>query len=286
MPELLKAAILGTVQGLTEFLPVSSTGHLILLEKALDVDQDTFGLTFDAAIHLGTLLSILILLRHEVLRLATGWLNSLRPDARRPGGLARRLEGNDDARLAWLIIIGTAPAAVLGVFLESTVEDAFRRPILVASTLIAFSVVLALAEWLSSKRRSMAELGIPGTLFIGFAQAVALVPGVSRSGITMSAGLFAGLQRRQAALFAFLLSAPVIAGAGLKKLYDVFDEVRAGGLDASDLRFFAVGFVLSAIWGAAAIAFLLRFLQRNPLYVFVWYRVALGLTVLGILAAT
>jgi undecaprenyl-diphosphatase len=132
----------------------------------------------------------------------------------------------------------------------------------------------------------MAELGIPGTLFIGFAQAVALVPGVSRSGITMSAGLFAGLQRRQAALFAFLLSAPVIAGAGLKKLYDVFDEVRAGGLDASDLRFFAVGFVLSAIWGAAAIAFLLRFLQRNPLYVFVWYRVALGLTVLGILAAT
>jgi len=284
MPELLKAAILGTVQGLTEFLPVSSTGHLILLEKALDVNQDTFGLTFDAAIHLGTLLSILILLRHEVLRLATGWLASLR--ALLPGEQARRVEGNDDARLAWLIIIGTAPAAVLGVFLESTVEDAFRRPVLVASTLIAFSVVLALAEWLSSKRRSMAELGIPGTLFIGFAQAVALVPGVSRSGITMSAGLFAGLQRRQAALFAFLLSAPVIAGAGLKKLYDVFDEVRAGGLDASDLRFFAVGFVLSAIWGAAAIAFLLRFLQRNPLYVFVWYRVALGLTVLGILAAT
>jgi len=284
MPELLKAAILGTVQGLTEFLPVSSTGHLILLEKALDVNQDTFGLAFDAAIHLGTLLSILFLLRHEVLRLATAWLRSLRPLLQ--GGQARRLEGNDDARLAWLIIIGTAPAAVLGVFLESTVEDAFRRPVLVASTLIAFSVVLALAEWLSSKRRSMAELGIPGTLFIGFAQAVALVPGVSRSGITMSAGLFAGLQRRQAALFAFLLSAPVIAGAGLKKLYDVFDEVRAGGLDASDLRFFAVGFVLSAIWGAAAIAFLLRFLQRNPLYVFVWYRVALGLTVLGILAAT
>jgi undecaprenyl-diphosphatase len=284
MPELLKAAILGTVQGLTEFLPVSSTGHLILLEKALNVNQDTFGLTFDAAIHLGTLLSILILLRHEVLRLATGWLGSLR--SLLPGEQARRVEGNDDARLAWLIIIGTAPAAVLGVFLESTVEDAFRRPALVASTLIAFSAVLALAEWLSSKRRSMAELGIPGTLFIGFAQAVALVPGVSRSGITMSAGLFAGLQRRQAALFAFLLSAPVIAGAGLKKLYDVFDEVRAGGLDASDLRFFAVGFVLSAIWGAVAIAFLLRFLQRNPLYVFVWYRLALGLTVLGILAAT
>jgi len=286
MPELLKAAILGTVQGLTEFLPVSSTGHLILFEDVLDIDRDRFGLTFDAAIHLGTLLSILFLLRHEVLRLATAWLGSLRPDAHRPGGLVRWLEGNDDARLAWLIIIGTLPAAILGILLESTVEDAFRRPALVAFTLIAFSAVLALAEWAGSKRRPMAELGIPGALFIGFAQAVALVPGVSRSGITMSAGLFAGLQRRQAALFAFLLSAPVIAGAGLKKVYDVFDEVRAGTLDAGDLRFFAVGFVLSAIWGAVAIAFLLRFLQRNPLYVFVWYRVALGLTILGVVAAT
>ena len=284
MPELLKAVILGTVQGLTEFLPVSSTGHLILLEKALDVDQDTFGLTFDAAIHLGTLLSILFLLRHEVLRLATGWLRSLRPLL--SGKQARWLEGNDDARLAWLIIIGTVPAAVLGVLLESAVEDAFRRPALVASTLIAFAAVLALAERLGSMRRPMTQLGILGTLFIGFAQAVALVPGVSRSGITISAGLFAGLQRRQAALFAFLLSAPVIAGAGLKQVYDVIDEARAGALDASDLRFFAVGFVLSAVWGAAAIAFLLRFLQRNPLYVFVWYRVALGLTVLGVLAAT
>ena len=285
MPELLKAAILGTVQGLTEFLPVSSTGHLIFLEKALDVNQDTFGLTFDAAIHLGTLLSILVLLRQEILRLATAWLGSLRPDASRPGGLVRLLEGNADARLAWLIILGTAPAAILGVFLESTVEDAFRRPALVASMHIAFSAVLVLAERLGSKRRSMAELGVLGALFIGVAQAVALVPGVSRSGSTISAGLFAGLERRQAAIFAFLLSAPVIAGAGLKKVYDAFGEVRAGTLDAADLRFFAVGFVLSSLWGAVAIAFLLRYLQRGSLYVFVWYRVALGLAVLGVVAA-
>ena len=278
MPELLKAAILGAVQGLTEFLPVSSTGHLILLEDALDVDQDTFGLTFDAAIHLGTLLSILVLLRREILRLATGWLRSLRPT--RPG------ETDDDARLAWLILLGTAPAAVLGLLLENTIEDSLRKPALVASMLIAFAAVLALAERLGGKGRPMTQLGVPGALFIGFAQAVALVPGVSRSGITISAGLFAGLERRQAALFAFLLSAPVVAGAGLKQAYDVLDEARAGVLDAGDLGFFAVGFVLAALSGAAAIAFLLRFLQRNPLYVFVWYRVALGLAIIGVLAAT
>jgi undecaprenyl-diphosphatase len=283
MPELLKAAILGAVQGLTEFLPVSSTGHLILLEDALGVDQDTFGLTFDAAIHLGTLLSILFLLRHEILRLASGWLRSLRPA--RPGGPGRQGEG-DDARLAWLILLGTAPAAVLGLLLESAVEDALRKPAVVALMAIAFAGVLGLAERSGSKTRLMTHLGVPGALFIGFAQAVALVPGVSRSGITISAGLFAGLERRQAAVFAFLLSAPVVAGAGLKKVYDVLDEARAGVLDAGDLGFFVVGFVLAAISGAVAIAFLLRFLQRNPLYVFVWYRVALGLTIFGVLVAT
>jgi len=284
MPELLKAAILGAVQGLTEFLPVSSTGHLVLLEDALGVDQDTFGLTFDAAIHLGTLLSILILLRREILRLAAGWLRSLRPTRR--GGPGRQREDDDDARLAWLILLGTAPAAVLGMLLENTIEDSLRKPALVACTLIAFAAVLALAERLGGKGRPMTQLGVPGALFIGFAQAVALVPGVSRSGITISAGLFTGLQRRQAALFAFLLSAPVVAGAGLKQAYDVLDEARAGALDADDLGFFAVGFMLAALSGAVAIAFLLRFLQRNPLYVFVWYRVALGLTILGVIAAT
>jgi len=172
------------------------------------------------------------------------------------------------------------------LLLENTIEDSLRKPALVASMLIAFAAVLALAERLGGKGRPMTQLGVPGALFIGFAQAVALVPGVSRSGITISAGLFAGLERRQAALFAFLLSAPVVAGAGLKQAYDVLDEARAGVLDAGDLGFFAVGFVLAALSGAAAIAFLLRFLQRNPLYVFVWYRVALGLAIIGVLAAT
>lgn len=290
MPEALKAVILGIVQGLTEFLPVSSTGHLILLEEALDVDQDTFGLTFDAAIHLGTLLSVLFLLRREVRRLVVGWLASLR--AYRPGGregpsggLARWLRDNEDARLAWLIILATIPAVVLGLALEDAVEDRLREPALVASTLIAFALVIALAERLGRKARLMTHLGIAGALFIGIAQSVALVPGVSRSGITISAGLAAGLARREAALFAFLLSAPIVGGAGLKQVYDVFDDVRAGLLDSGDLGSFAVGFVAAALSGGVAIAVLLRFVQRNPLYVFVWYRIALGLAVLGVLAA-
>lgn len=284
MPELLKAAILGTVQGLTEFLPVSSTGHLILLEDLLDVDQDRFGLTFDAAIHLGTLLSILFLLRRDVLLLARGWLGSLR--AAPAGGMGRSLRENADARLAWLIILATVPAAVLGLALESAVEDTLRRPVLVAAMLIVFAAVIALAERLGGRGRLMTQLSVVGAFFIGVAQSVALVPGVSRSGITISAGLAAGLERRQAAVFTFLLSAPIVAGAGLKQVYDVFDDVRAGLLDSGDIGFFAVGFLTAAVFGAVAIAFLLRFLQRNPLYVFVWYRVALGLAVLAVIAAT
>jgi undecaprenyl-diphosphatase len=258
------------------------------------------------------------LLRDDIRRLAIGWLSSLRPAGwtlRRfpaalavlPAGLAgvpngqdglangpaavtrgqsRQPNGNADARLAWLIILGTVPAAFLGLIFESAIEDSLRKPVIVAIMMVAFAGVLALAERMGTKERSMNGLGVFGAVFIGFAQAVALVPGVSRSGITMSAGLFAGLERRQAAVFAFLLSAPVVAGAGLSQVYDIFGQVRSGVLDAGDLGFFAVGFVMAALSGALAIAFLLRFLQRNPLYVFVWYRVVLGLAIFGALAAT
>jgi undecaprenyl-diphosphatase len=288
MPEALKALILGTVQGLTEFLPISSTGHLILLEDALDVDQDTFGLTFDASIHLGTLLSILYLLRRDVLRLASAWLGSLPAlaSASRHGirAWSARPPLGEDARLAWLVVLATVPAALVGLLLESAVEDTLRRPVLVASMLIVFAGVLALAERLGAKRRTMGELGVLGALFIGVGQAMALVPGVSRSGITISAGLAAGLQRREAAVFAFLLSAPIVAGAGLKKMYDAVDEARAGLLDAGDVGFFAIGFGAAAVSGALAIAVLLRFLRRNPLYIFAWYRLALGVAVLVTLA--
>ena len=276
MPDLLKAAILGIVQGLTEFLPVSSTGHLVLLEEGLDVSQDKFGLTFDAAIHLGTLLAILVYFWTTVVRLLKGWLGSIR---------ARRWDCDADARLVWLIVIGTVPAALIGFFFENTVEEKLRDPAWVATMLILFSGALVLAEVWGKKRLQASQLGAPGALLVGLAQAVALIPGVSRSGITMSAGMLAKLDRQQAAVFAFLLSGPIVAGAGLKKVYDVLKEAREGLLGREDLLFFVVGFVLATITGYLTIRFFLAYLQRHSLYPFVVYRVALGVIVIAIVLA-
>jgi undecaprenyl-diphosphatase len=276
MPDLLKAAILGIVQGLTEFLPVSSTGHLVLIEKGLHVSQDKFGLTFDAALHLGTLLAILVYFWATVVRLLTAWLGSIR---------ARRWDCDVDARLAWLIIIATVPAGVVGFLFDDTVESKLRDPVLVAAMLILFSGALILAELLGKRKLEASQIGAPGALLVGMAQAVALIPGVSRSGITMSAGMLARLERRQAATFAFLLSGPIVAGAGFKKLYDVVKEMRNGLLGREDLQFFLVGFILAAAVGYLTIRFMLAFLRDHSLYPFVVYRVALGVIVLAIVVA-
>jgi len=277
MPDLLKAAILGIVQGLTEFLPVSSTGHLILLEKALDVSQDRLGLPFDASLHLGTLLAILVFFWATILRLLTAWLASIGE---------RRWDATTDSRLAWLISIGTIPAAVIGFFFESTIEDKLRQPVTVAVMLVVFGGVLVLAELLGSRKLHATQLGARSALFVGLAQAVALIPGVSRSGITMSAGLFAKLEREQAATFAFLLSAPIVAGAGLKGLYDALKAARDGLLGREDFAFFAVGLSLAAVTGYFTIGVLLRFLRQHSFYPFVAYRLGLAVVVLVVVVAT
>ncbi len=271
--DLIKAAILGVVQGLTEFLPVSSTGHLILVERAMGIDQDRYGLSFDAALHLGTLLALLAFFGTTWLRLGQGALRTVR----------QRSLGDREGRLAWLIVLGTAPAAVLGLLFESAIEDAFRSPALVASMLIAFSAVFVAAEALSKRVRTTGDLTWIDAVVVGVAQAVALVPGVSRSGATISAGLFRNMERREAATFAFLLSAPVIAGAGGKSLLDVLADFRDGRLGGDDAAFFATGSVVAAIVGYLSIAFLLRFLTTNSLRPFVWYRVGLGLLVFAVL---
>jgi undecaprenyl-diphosphatase len=261
------------VQGLTEFLPVSSTGHLILAEKAMGVDQDRYGLSFDAAIHLGTLLALLAYFGMRWVRLAAGALRTVR---------ARSL-ADREGRLAWLIVLGTVPAAVSGLLLESWVESTFRSPALVASMLIAFSAVFIAAEALSKRRRTSDDLTWTDATIVGAAQAVALVPGVSRSGATICAGLFRDLERHEAATFAFLLSAPIIAGAGGKQLLHVLKEFYDGKLGGDDAAFFATGFALAAIVGYVSIAFLLRFLTTNSLRAFVYYRVGLGLAVFAVL---
>ena len=276
MPDLLKAAILGIVQGLTEFLPVSSTGHLVLLEKGLDVSQERLGLAFDAAIHLGTLLAILVYFWETVVRLVVAGFASIS---------RRRWDFSADSRLAWLIVIGTVPAALIGFFLENTVEEKLRDPAWVATMLILFSAVLVLAELSGTRRLRVSQLGPLTALFVGLAQAVALMPGVSRSGITISPGLFAKLERQQAAVFAFLLSGPIVAGAGFKKVYDVLKKAHEGLLGRDDLMFFVVGFILAAITGYFTIRFFLAYLQRHSLYPFVVYRVALGIIVLVIVLA-
>lgn len=275
MPDLLKAALLGAVQGLTEFLPVSSTGHLVLLEEGLGVSEEKFGLTFDAAIHLGTLVAILVYFRPLIVGLVGAWLRSVR---------ALRWDIHGDSRLAWLILIGSLPAAVIGMLFEDVVEDKLREPALVATMLILFSGVLVLAELLGSKQREATRLRLPDALFVGFAQAVALIPGVSRSGITISAGLLARLRREQAAVFAFLLAAPIVAGAGLKQVGDIIGQVRDGLLDGEDLAFFLIGFLLAALTGYLTIRFLLAFLREHSLYPFVAYRVALGALLVAVMA--
>jgi undecaprenyl-diphosphatase len=272
--DVLKAAVLGTVQGLTEFLPVSSTGHLILTEKVLGIDQDRYGLSFDASLHLGTLLALLAFFGMTWVRLFFGGLRTLR----------ERSFGDPEGRLAWLIVLGTIPAGALGFALEHEIEHAFRAPWLVGTMLIAFSGVFLAAEALGRRRRGIATLTRFDSLIVGCAQAVALVPGVSRSGATICAGLFRDLERQEAATFAFLLSAPVIAGAGLKQLLDVVQEFADGTLGGDDFVFFATGFVCATIVGYASIKFLLDFLATNTLRPFVYYRVALGVMVIAIVA--
>lgn len=276
MPDLLKAAILGIVQGLTEFLPVSSTGHLVLLEKAFDVSQERLGLAFDAAIHLGTLLAILVYFWETVVRLVVAGFESIG---------RRRWDFSDDSRLAWLIAIGTIPAGVLGFLFDDTIEEKLRDPVWVATMLILFSAVLVAAELWGTRPTRVSRLGPLSALFVGLAQAVALIPGVSRSGITISAGLFARLDRQQAAVFAFLLSAPIVTGAGFKKVYDALKEAHKGLLGRDDLMFFVVGFIFAAITGYLTIRFFLAYLRRHSLYPFVVYRVALGVVVLAVVVA-
>jgi undecaprenyl-diphosphatase len=274
MSDLLEAALLGVVQGLTEFLPVSSTGHLVIVEDALGVSEEEFGLRFDAAIHLGTLAAVLVYFRTMLAPLFTGWLLSVRQ---------RRWDVSEQSRLAWLLILGTIPAGIIGFLLEGTIEENLRSPAVVGAMLILFCLPMVAAERYGRHQRVLADATPVDALVLGVAQSVALIPGVSRSGITISAGMGAGFQRPEAAVFAFLLSGPIIAAAGGKQVFDILRG--EGGTPAGDLGVYLVGLVTAAIVGYAAIAFLVRFLRSNPLHIFIAYRLVLGVIVLG-LAAT
>lgn len=261
MTDILIAAALGLVQGLTEFLPISSTAHLIIAEKLFRLDPARFGLSFDVAIHLGTALAVL-------LYFAGTWIGLVRDV------LARRW------RLPLLIAAGTVPAVIVGVLFQSLVERQLRDIRIVAGALVAGSLLFYVAERWASQQRGAERLGWADAALMGSAQAIALIPGVSRSGITISAGLLVGLKRQEATRFSFLLATPVIAGAGAKTLLDV---TRAAELFARP-EVTIVGFVVSFFAGIAAVAFLMRFLRAHSLNWFIPYRLALA--ALLVIAAT
>lgn len=268
-----QAIVLGIVQGLTEFLPISSSAHLILVPWLLGWNNAVLtSLPFDLALHLGTLLAVLAFFASDWVRLIRAGIASI---------LERRIGADPDRRLAWMIILGSIPGAVIGALAESKVEEIFHAPnapltqwavIAMAAVIALLGLVLFFAERAANHVRDLQQATIRDALIIGAAQALAVFPGVSRSGATITAGLFLGLKRDDAARFSFLLGAPIIAGAGLKSMYDVYQESQSGALGSGDLVLYAVGFIASAITGVLAIKFLLQYLRRNSTDIFVYYR--------------
>ena len=269
MLELIQAIILGVVQGLTEFLPVSSSGHLLLSQYFLGMDQDRFGLTFDAAIHTGTVLAVVSFFWRDLLRMARAFVGSL-------GG--PNFEDRDQ-RMAYLILVATIPAGIVGFFFENFFEREVRSPWLVAFNLVLVGVLFIVGEAVGRKNRNSDKLSFREAIGIGLAQTAALFPGVSRSGATITLGLFLGLRRDEAARFSFLMSVPITAAAALLSLVDAV----GGGIDAYGALLFFVGSVSSAVVGYLAIRFLLNYLAGHSLRVFAYYRFALAAVVVLLL---
>ena len=266
--DLLQAIVLGIVQGLTEFLPISSSAHLIIVPLLLGWPQP--GLAFDMALHLGTLVAVFSYFWRDLAAMALALPRGLR---------AGRPLADPHARLAAWLIAGSIPAGLGGLLFENAIEQHFytdagleRGLVVIALAMILLALLLWLAERAATNARDLKEIRLRDALVIGLAQALALVPGVSRSGSTLTAGLMCGLTRPAAARFSFLLGTPLILLAGLKQLVDL---ARAG-LSAGDYLPFAVGFLSSAVVGYLCIAFLLRYLQVRTTAVFIVYRLLLG----------
>jgi len=267
--EFLEAILLGVVQGLTEFLPVSSSGHLLLGQYFLKMDQDRFGLTFDAAIHTGTVAAVISFFWRDLLRMGGAFVRSLRG----PNFEER------DQRMAYLILVATIPAGVIGLLFQGFFESQVRSPWLVAFNLVLVGALFIAGEVVGRQTRTSDKLGFKEAVGIGLAQTVALFPGVSRSGATITLGLFLGLRRDEAARFSFLMSVPITAAAALLSLAEAFGS----GIDAGDALLFVVGSVTSGVVGYLAIRFLLDYLTGHSLRVFAYYRFALAAVVVVLL---
>ena len=268
---LYQAIIMALVQAFTEFLPISSTAHLILFPWLLGW-QDP-GLAFDVALHMGTLLAILLYFARDWVQLILPGVGIHYPADAAAEVIAQRRE------LFWFLMIGTIPAGLAGLALEKFLEANFRAPLPIACSLIAVALVMWLAESRGAPKRGLESITLPDAVVIGLSQALALFPGVSRSGITIATGLFRDIRREAAARFSFLLATPVLAGAALHKLPEILKLHKAGALDIP-LSTLAISIAVSAVAGCGVIAWLLRYLQTQSLKIFIYYRIALGIIVL------
>jgi undecaprenyl-diphosphatase len=262
-----EAVVLGLVQGLTEFLPISSSAHLRVVGSVFGWDDP--GAAFTAITQIGTELAVLLYFRHDIWSIIRTWVLSLRD---------RELRAEPDARMGWLIIIGSVPIVVLGLLFQDAIETTFRDLRIIAIALVVFSLVLYFADRIGSKQRQLSDLTVRHGILYGLAQAAALVPGVSRSGGTITMGLFLGYSRAAAARYSFLLAIPAVLGSGFFQAY----ESIGGGVDWGPT---IVATVIAFGVGLAVIAWLLRYLERGTFTPFVVYRVVLGLALLAAVGA-
>jgi undecaprenyl-diphosphatase len=283
-----QAVLLGVIQGITEFLPISSTAHLLVARGLMGHKHPEDA--FTVVIQLGTLAAVFAYFRADIVRMLAGLWADVR---------ARRFASTPDSKLGWLIALGTVPAVVVGVLFKKQLKETFFNPQSIAVVAIVFALLMLAAEWWAHRRtrrtalRDESSLTWLDALWVGLWQACALMPGGSRSGTTITGGLFAGLTRPAAARFSFLLSLPVILGAGLKELYDEYKQFRTPDPDkplslfasGDEVAALVVGTLVSAVVGYLAIAFLLNFLKRYSTGVFVAYRLMLAAVIFGLIAA-
>ncbi len=262
---IVQSAVLGMVQGLGEFLPISSSAHLILTPWFFNWKDP--GLGFDVALHWGTLLAVLVYFRSDVWLIIKGFWHSLFKSS-------RDLQNNIYQKLSWLLIIASVPGALIGKLLESKAETVFRNPLLIAGTLSVFGLIIWWVDWVGAKEKNLDRIKWTDALWVGLSQAMAIIPGVSRSGSTMASGMFLGFKREDAARFSFLMSMPIIFGAGLANIKNFHTGVTTMEL--------VVGFTSAAIFGFLSIKYLLRYLSNHGFKIFVWYRLALAVVILAV----
>ena len=260
--------VLAIVQGLTEFLPISSTAHLYLTSWLLGWHAES--LTFDIALHIGTLLAVLVYFFRD-------WLQIIAHGFGMRYGRDEELDRN--RALLWLLAIGSIPVGAAGLLFNKQAESTLRNPVVMGSMLVIVGLLMAIAEWVGRKTRDMAGVNLLDASAIGISQALAIVPGTSRSGITITTGLFRNINREAAARFSFLLSTPAIAAAAAKALHDL---LKHGGFEPGMEAAFGVGVAVSAVTGFIVIAWFLRFLRRRSLWFFVFYRIVFGIMVLAL----